>query len=96
MSTWAALQAAFLEAQNVRQSGVGNGKVHVRNNLENNPTGWPQLHKSCMANKVCKTRQTALWLLEDSGLKMEHLGFWGQAWIHTKLEKSKTNCLVLI
>lgn len=28
------------------------------------------------------------WLLKDSGLKMEHLGFQGQAWIHAKFEQS--------
>lgn len=34
--------------------------------------------------------------VEDSGLKMEHLGFQEQAWTHIKLEKSKTNYPVLI
>ena len=34
--------------------------------------------------------------VEDSGLKMEHLGFREQAWTHIKLEKSKTNYPVLI
>ena len=93
-SPWASLQAAFLEAQNIRQSEVGN--IRVRHNLANDPMDWPQLHKSCMAQKVCKTHQTVWWLLEDSVLKVEHLGFQGQAWAHSKLEQSKTNSLVLI
>lgn len=36
-----------------------------------------------------------MWLLEDSGPKTEHLGFRGQAWIHTKFEQSKINNLIL-
>lgn len=36
-----------------------------------------------------------MWRLEDSGPKTEHLGFRGQAWIHTKFEQSKINNLIL-
>lgn len=75
MCAWASLQAAYLEAENVRQSEVGNGSVCVRSNLKNSRMGWPHLHDSWMAKKVCKRCQTVMWLLADSALKVEHLEF---------------------
>lgn len=87
MSARASLQAALVEAQNVRHSEVGNGRVCMGNNLKNGPMRQLQLHKSCMAKKVCKRYQTCMWLLEDSGLKMEQLGSQRKAQIHIKLEE---------